>query len=470
MSICLLSGCFDVVSSMPLLLWPELEFQSPEPKNLQIGASAVKITPTHNVFLAGGIPYRLALGVHDDIWARAIAIDDGTYRIALVAMDLIGINYDDVVRIRQEIAEKIDIDHCMIATTHTHSAPDIIGIWAPFPSCADSRYRVYLGRQVVQAVTQAFENLRPAYIRIATGNSGDPPLSRDTRPPIHIDDTLTVWQAIDNQTGQTIATAVHYASHPILVPSLSFDISSDFVHYLRNALESGMQGDNGPVNALGGVCVFFNGALGGRITPANTDPLTTVPPIDSRYQPVRAYGYRLAYRVQQLLDNLTGTLETFDQPMTLSVATSKITVPLVNPILSYAAEHCIVARTVTDGQVNSEVGIVRIGPIELFATPGMIFPELVTGGIAPLPGSDFPDAPAESPVIAQQASQPYPVVVMANDMLGYLIPKALYDAEPPFTTGSRPYGEQLCTGPEAAAIVIDAFAELQGLSAQEADQ
>jgi len=453
----LLPGC-----TAPVLTWPDVSFESAGPEPLRIGAAAVPITPRGFVFLAGGIPYRPALNVHDDIWARAVVIDDGRYRVALVALDLIGLYYDDVVRIRSQVAEATDVDYVLIAATHTHNAPDVLDVWSPRPFCVVDPYKRFLAEQTALAVAQAAENLRPARIRIASGTSGDPPLSRDTRIPTLIDDTLTVWQAIDGETGQVIATSVHYAVHPILVPSFNFDISSDFVHTLREAFEAGMTADDGPVEAQGGVCLFFNGALGGRITPAGAEPLSAGPPVDPAYAKAQAYGYRLARRAAQLLAEQA---ETLDGPMSLSVAARQIRVPVDNDLLAIGMNLCLIDRAMPEGHVNSEVAVVRIGPVEFFAAPGMIFPELVLGGIAPLPGSDFPDAPPESPPLAEMAGEDYFVVVgIANDMLGYVIPKALWDAAAPFTTGTdeAPYGELISTGPDAAGIIIDAFADLVG--------
>jgi len=97
------------------------------------------------VYIAGGIPYRLALGVHDDIWARSIVIESDDARIALVSLDLIGINYDDVVAIRRQLADTLAFDYVLIAATHSHNAPDVLGFWAPDLFCSDTLYRGIMG-------------------------------------------------------------------------------------------------------------------------------------------------------------------------------------------------------------------------------------------------------------------------------------------------------------------------------------
>ncbi|UCD30238.1 MAG: hypothetical protein JSV03_07155 [Planctomycetota bacterium] len=444
----------------PVLLWPETTFKTSSPQILRIGASRVNITPQEQVFLAGSIPYRLSFDVHDEIWARVVAVDDGSHRIAIVSLDLIGLFYDDVVRIRNYIAQNINVDYVLIASTHTHNGPDLLGAWSPRPFAIDDPYRDYLCQRVVQAVIEALDSLKPAHIRIAVGDSGDPPLSRDSREPIFIDDTLAVWQAVDIETGAVIATAVHYASHPILIPSFNFSISSDFVHTLRESMESGMIADQGVVNAQGGVCVYFNGALGGRITPASAAPLTNTPSVGAPYALAQGYGFSLARRAEQLLNE---NAELLDGPMGISVTTRRLQIPVDNVLLGSAMSFSLVARAVVDGKINTEVGIIGIGPIRFFAVPGMIFPELICGEVTSIPGSDFPDAPPEQPVLADLADSEYFIVIgIANDILGNIIPKVLWDAGPPFTTddNTAPYGEVISAGPETAGLIIDAFADI----------
>jgi hypothetical protein len=51
---------------------------------------------------------------------------------------------------------------------------------------------------------------------------------------------------------------------------------------------------------------------------------------------------------------------------------------------------------------------------------------------------------------------------LANDEIGYIIPKAEWDEKPPFTFGAqkRWYGEVNSVGPDAAPLIIGAFERL----------
>lgn len=437
----------------------EIRFSSAAPQLLRIGASAKRITPRGLTFLAGATPYRPVLDVHDDLWARAVVLDDGEHRIALISLDLIGLHHDDVLLCRRAVAERIPLDYVLIACTHTHSAPDLIGVWAPLPGDPLADFRRQIAAQVAAAVAEAATAAVPATIRIAAGDSGYPPLTRDTRPPKFIDDALLVWQARAADSEAVIATAVHYASHPILVPSFSFTISSDFPHYLRQALEDGIPDE---VPGYGGVAFFFNGALAGRITPANADPGLLVWS-EGRFAAARAYGERLARRARALLDE--DAAQSLNAPQPLAAANRTVHIPLENPLLRLMTRAGIVKRPLLGDHIATEVAILRIGPLQLFAVPGMIFPELVHGGFSPLPGSDFPDAPAESHVFGALSDSRYMAVIgMANDQISYIIPRVHWDGAPPHITpnGRAPYGELVSPGPSAAQILLDAFAALVG--------
>src|SRR5690606_8088771 len=98
------------------------------------------------VWIAGFQNGRPATDAHDPLWARALVIEvtpdaaDATtrrpLRIGLVALDLIGLFHTSVLRIREAIATKGDggrplVDYLLVASTHTHSGPDTLGLWGP---------------------------------------------------------------------------------------------------------------------------------------------------------------------------------------------------------------------------------------------------------------------------------------------------------------------------------------------------
>jgi hypothetical protein len=99
---------------------------------------------------------------------------------------------------------------------------------------------------------------------------------------------------------------------------------------------------------------------------------------------------------------------------------------------------------------------------EILTAPGEIYPELVNGGIASYPGADFPDAPFEPTLRSQLKSRYQFIFGLANDEVGYMIPKAEWDNQPPWllNKAERWYGEVNSVGPEVAGTVTRALDSL----------
>jgi hypothetical protein len=114
---------------------------------LLAGAAKRRVTPPLQVpFLtssgnATNAPFQ---AVNDDLFARALVLDDGSRAIAVLAVDAIG--YDNAVlgaerhftnELRQRVAAQTGIPAkgLMLVATHTHQAPETIGL-TPFRDVA----------------------------------------------------------------------------------------------------------------------------------------------------------------------------------------------------------------------------------------------------------------------------------------------------------------------------------------------
>jgi len=99
---------------------------------------------------------------------------------------------------------------------------------------------------------------------------------------------------------------------------------------------------------------------------------------------------------------------------------------------------------------------------EISTIPGEIYPELINGGITLYPGADFPDAPFEPTLRAHLKTKYQFVFGLANDELGYIIPKSEWDDQPPWLKNKKErwYGEVNSTGPETAGALMRALVKL----------
>jgi hypothetical protein len=114
--------------------------------------------------------------------------------------------------------------------------------------------------------------------------------------------------------------------------------------------------------------------------------------------------------------------------------------------------------------IQTEIAYLRLGELEVAAVPGEVYPELVLGQVQdpPDPGADFPDAPIEPALYAQLRGPRRMLIGLANDEVGYIIPKRQWDAKPPYCYGrSQPqYGEMNSLGPDTAPLLCKAFRDL----------
>src|SRR3954452_24876042 len=93
--------------------------------DLRVGAVAVVITPEAGTPMAGDYSARAAEGVHDDLYAKAIVLEQDGSKAALVACDLISMPRGVVERAREQIERATGISgaRVMISATHSHTGP-----------------------------------------------------------------------------------------------------------------------------------------------------------------------------------------------------------------------------------------------------------------------------------------------------------------------------------------------------------
>lgn len=134
---------------------------------LRAGAAAVDITPREfPVNMPGGFNANMAEGAHDPLHARALALDDGTTRLAIVVVDNLGVARETADEAKAVAASRCGLpaDRILLASTHTHSAP---------PSNRkggtpqETAYRKILVDGIAEAIVRAQAALRPAEVGAA---------------------------------------------------------------------------------------------------------------------------------------------------------------------------------------------------------------------------------------------------------------------------------------------------------------
>lgn len=432
-------------------------FCLPAGAELLAGAAARKITPKLDrpVYLAGFGNNRVATGVHDDLWARCLALRTGHEPVVLCAVDLIGLFHDDVQMVRAAAPGA----RVIVAATHVHQGPDTMGQWGPKQTVSglDEAYNAFVVSETAAAAREAVARLTP--VRMFPAAVTPPDVAAyydDTRPPV-VHDPEILSLVFRDRRSRAVATLVNWNNHPEALGSRNTLITSDYVHYTRQMLEE----------AGFGTVVFINGALGGMQSPLGAkvvDPDTGRPaPKDSfRFaEIVGRYAARHVIESQKKVKSAAVDLVEYRE--------RQARFPVANQGFLMAAKLGLFGgrKAFSDGGTTAPVGYLRIARdgtpvVEAALVPGELYPELSVGGAVCDPNADYPDAPVEKP-LKKMLSAPFRMLFgLANDEIGYILPKCQWDEKPPFTFGAarRWYGEVNSTGPEAAPVLAAAFEEL----------
>ena len=412
------------------------------------------------VWLSGFSNGKPAKGVLDDTWARTMVLDDGTTRLALVVLDAIGFMNDDVVDARKMIPEEWGVTYTIIASTHTHEGPDLIGMWGktPFRSGLDPDYMKFVKEQIVKSVGLAVSNLRPARLEISEDLTGAVSQVKDTRMPEVFDSGLRFLKVTDTQTGGTLGSLLSWGNHPETLWSGNLLVSSDYPHYFREGVEKGVFHAGDLVKpGIGGVAVFATAAVGGLMcthpTHPVTDPFTGETLLEPSLKKVVAQGNMLSMLALDAMENPSEIIDT----ASISLVVRTITIPIRNNMFKLGTALGVLSRgTAGWMKMRTELAVIGIGPISFIAVPGEIYPEIVNGGIERPEGADFDIEPIEVPPLRELMPGRYKFVLgLANDEIGYIIPKSQWDVKAPFTYGREkaPYGEENSPGPETAPII-----------------
>jgi len=455
------------------------------------GAASNTITPDlagRPVYLAGFGHDRIAKGVHDPLNVNCLALRINGDDLVLCSVDLIGLFYDDVQEIRNSFQKQAPPgSHLVVACTHTHEGPDTLGLWGATAaeSGVDPKYLSWVEERIATTALEAIHAMQPARIQLARD---DHPLLAQLqsvdRPPYVKDPFLFVMRLIGTSSGKTIATLVNWSDHPEILNRKNSEITADYPHWICQYLEE----------HEGGTALFFNGAIG-KVSAlgaqvALLDPQTGRVAEDGTWRKAELLGTMIGQLAERALEHAK-----IISPDALVFRSSVIFIPLSNDRFRAAEVAGIFLGRkplFTDGRLDSSIGDlavdashsaryalghdlqsevdyitlnVRDAPVaEIVTIPGEAFPEAVNGGIARYPGADYPNAPLETPIRMTLQTNFQFVLGLANDELGYLIPKAEWDEHPPWLQNNpQPYyGEINSVGPEAAGIVLRAVENLVG--------
>ena len=396
---------------------------------LRGGCARINITPPIGIPLIGsyGKPSESVL---DDLYVRAMVLDDGHTTVAIVSADLLYTPLDEICRpVRRRVEDRTGIPqgNILICATHTHSGPEVftrskIRKDQEVPaSSLDQAYLQALVGKMAECVAMARADMRPVKIGAAVGLLPEIVFNRRPRTPDGLaintftlppeaaatravrigDDGLTTvsfalggetsdltWGPVDPElrvlrvvdaNDRMVGSLVNFACHPVCVyPHLPTAISAD---YPGDATELAEQVE-------GGVCLFTLGAAG-DIVPYQRG-------LEGHRRMGRAVGAEAIRRLQFV------------------PATDNVTLAVLRKDIEFPVKQPVSTDPNTDPEkpaevIRTEMQVLRLGDIYLLGLPG----EVLTGiGLE----------------IKKRAGLEHLFVIsLANDAIGYVCHSQAYE-------------------------------------------
>ena len=399
------------------------------------------------VWMAGFQNKRAAQRVNDDLMVVTAVIDDGQTRIGIISADTIGLMRKFVLSIREDVPSEWGLDYIMVHATHNHEGPDTQGLWGPsfLKSGVDDLYMEKLKKDFLSTLKMAIDNLEPAEMSLALIPTNPLTPIKDKRKPIVIDDDIRAI-LFNRPDGSIIGSLINFGIHVELTWDKNLELTADVAGYLRRGISEGIYYDDQLIRAgLGGTTLWLTGNIGGLMTSGPTDPI---------YDPVlkkmltkpshakaRAYGYSLASSIIEAYHS--GDFEQSPKPA-ITVDTTEIELGIENFMLSLGTLL---------GVIDTDLKFSLMPPFIRYLSE-VAFIQL---------GADYVMAPQEVPHLRSQFPDKLNLMVnLANDSIGYIIPKSEWDEDAPWIYGENKetYGEIVSLGPNTAPIIHENLVKL----------
>lgn len=370
---------------------------------LRVGAARVDITPPSEPANPPSGKY-----AHEKLYVRAIVLDNGATRAALIGADQGGLPEQVWLTASKEIAEELNcpVENIVMSATHTHSA------WGPggFPGMrglapnASAPPPPIVG-QIVDAVKEAKANLQPARVGFGTGRSYlnvnrdaiDAETHLWTQAPSlegSSDKTVAVVEFVGAH-GAPIAVYMDYAMHPVngfLTGITSADFAGATSRYVEEAFDDKtvavfVQGASGDQNPL------YLRASTNSLASSSGVPVTgyvlTREPVEA---PIRDQKAKAVPPDPKVLDTLERVMDSEGVLLGEEVIRVMTNITRLSASPSMNGEQKIVtcpgrkrtdtAREGTPGTyedgppVNIRLGVLRIGDIALTSVDAEIYSEI----------------------------------------------------------------------------------------------
>jgi len=374
--------------------------------SLKGGCAKIDITPPVGVWLAG---YRArekpSDGISDRLYAKAMVLDDGQNKIAIVSADLLWVPLKITTDVRKAVKERIGIaeENVLICATHTHFGPKIDRIAKDWPDAPvseiDQSYIQTLKQKITDSIIVAGQNIKEVKVGAVKGEIPEVVYNRRTKradgsvamtfrlPPAEpnltfgpIDPRVTILK-VEDTNGVLVAALVNFACHPVCGgPGREkfYSISADYPGQTAQVVEQ----------MEGGICLFALGTAG-NMNPVMADRK------NPRSQIGRALGGEVLRKIQFVSTSSGVTLRAMKKSVTL-------------PIKENLPPNRTVDANETKKTLTTEIQVLRIADFYILGLPSEVLVEI---GLE---------------IKSKAGIENLFIVSLSNDACGYVCPRQAY--------------------------------------------
>lgn len=183
-----------------------------------------------------------AEGVGNELYTKALVLDDGSTRAALVTVDVISFRAATVADIRERVERLTGIagENVVLSASHTHSSPA-----TSENDLASPEYVAELAKKIAGAVYLA--DRRKEEVRVGCGvgeakvcvnrwQRTETGVSWGPNPDAPADHQVQVMR-VDKLDGEPLAILVNYACHPSIMGADNLLYSGDYSSYVQSVIE-----------------------------------------------------------------------------------------------------------------------------------------------------------------------------------------------------------------------------------------
>ncbi len=200
---------------------------------LKAGAARVDITPPVAELPA---PYKT---IYDKIYVRALVLDNGATRAAVVVADVPNIQAGIFADLSQRISQQagVPLENILLGTTHTHNSIRVDGDGMGLSIAGSQKFADRVVAASLDAVKKAMSSLQPARAGYAVGKAHLTGDRNEWYPAQHryidginrsgpVDFSLGVFK-FETLSGEPIALLLNYGIEPVVGMPAASEISGD---------------------------------------------------------------------------------------------------------------------------------------------------------------------------------------------------------------------------------------------------